>query len=293
MPPVDGASADDANTVRIELAIREGASRLVAAPTALLDARVLMKFVLGASDADLIARARDPLTDDDHKRYLKLIDERAGGKPIAYITGVQEFWSLPFSVSQDVLIPRPDSECLIEAVLGAVSRTGEMRILDLGTGSGCLLCALLSELPAATGLGVDQSSAAVRIAQDNADNLGLGLRAQFAVSDWFEAVSGAFNVIIINAPYIKEGDRDELPRDVAAFEPHGALFSGVDGLDDYRRILQNLDGFLVKNGVLVAECASDQAGELSRMVAESVSHATVTIVKDMENRSRGVLAVRG
>ena len=132
---------------------------------------------------------------------------RAGGEPIAYIIGTKEFWGLEFTVTHDVLIPRGDSECMIESVLARRDRSDALRILDLGTGSGCLLCALLSEYPAATGIGVDISPKAIDIASLNATKLGLAKRSEFRASDWFSEIDAQFDVIVANAPYIPQSDR--------------------------------------------------------------------------------------
>ncbi|MHA7872254.1 MAG: N5-glutamine methyltransferase family protein, partial [Hyphococcus sp.] len=145
----------------LESLLREGAKRLSSLETAQLDARVLLKHVLEYDDAGLIARGRDVLSGDIKSRYFDLLSRRAQHEPIAYITGVKEFWSLDFVVTPDVLIPRPDSECLIEAILARRPPKDDYTILDLGVGSGCLLCALLHELPAAHGVGVDRSAPAL------------------------------------------------------------------------------------------------------------------------------------
>lgn len=273
-------------------AIRAAASQLEGSSTPKLDARVLMRFVLQADDATLIAQADVPLTKDQKERFDQLIAQRRGGAPIAYLTSVQEFWSLPFEVTPDVLIPRPDSECLIETVLRLKDKNEPWRVLDLGTGSGCLLCTLLVENSQATGLGVDISDAAIQVAERNAKNLELGNRTQFLVSDWTTSIDGRFDVIIVNAPYIKTEELRTLSREVVDHEPHGALFSGESGLDDYRKIAQNIGDLLAGDGILVAECAIDQTSALAEIFTKALPEARCETILDMTNRPRGVVLQR-
>lgn len=168
----------------LDAALRKGAAALMDSTTAKLDARVLMKHALGVDDAALIARGRDMLTADRLDAFDRLIARRRAREPVAYIIGEKEFWSLSFRVTPDVLIPREDSECIIEAALERRGDSAQKAILDLGTGSGCLLCSLLTEFVDAEGLGVDRSHAALKVAGSNAERLGLTKRAKFMLGDW-------------------------------------------------------------------------------------------------------------
>lgn len=268
-------------------ALRSGAGFLTNSETPQLDARILLKHVLGADDGALIAHADRLLGEEERQRYLKLLERRVAAEPIAYITGEKEFWSLPFKVTRDVLIPRDDSGALIEAAIGRRGREEGLRIADLGTGSGCLLCALLAEFPKARGIGVDRSQAALRVARQNAAALGFAARADFLAGDWFAPVSGAFDIIIANPPYIPEDDEPSLARDVAAYEPHGALFAGADGLDAYRDILAGLRGHMVEDGLVLMECGSTQADSLKLMLAALAPENTIFTLKDLAGRPRG------
>ena len=205
----------------IEAALRHGAEVLAASPTPALDARVLMKHLLDLDDAGLIARGRDVLPDAALRAYEALVARRAAHEPVAYITGEKEFWSLSFHVSPDVLIPRDDSECLIEAAIARRERDDPALILDLGTGSGCLLCALLAKFPLADGVGVDRSEAALAIAKANAARLGLETRTRFVAGDWgcalaSRALGRGFDIVIANPPYIREDARARLSPGVVA-----------------------------------------------------------------------------
>lgn len=286
-------SADIKNAATIESMIRAGADALPYSQSPRLDARVLAKFVLGCDDAALIARATDPAGASAKKKFKEFVFRRAAGEPIAYITGEKEFWGMPFRVTRDVLIPRGDSECLVETVLEHTDKSAPMRVLDLGTGSGCLLCALLNELPMATGVGVDVSARAVEIARENAKALGLSGRAEVILSDWFSNISGEFDIIIANAPYIPDGDRPDLRVDVSDYEPSLALFAGDDGLDPYRHILDEIGDYLAENGLFVVEYGSpDQGAQLRVMATAKLPNAAQIVIRDIAARERGLALSR-
>ena len=281
----------------VDAAVRRGAAALSASPTPALDARVLMKCVLRVDDAGLIARGGDVLPDAAALAYEGLIARRAAHEPVAYITGEKEFWSLSFRVSPDVLIPREDSECLIAAATAARGRDGVVSILDLGTGSGCLLCALLAEFPQAEGVGVDRSESALAVARGNAARLGFGARARFVAGDWGAALGGrgpgaGFDLVIANPPYIRDGARAGLAPGVVGYEPEGALFAGADGLDAYRAVLCDISRLLERNGLLLLEIGEDQADDVAKMVSKSLPGARIAIAPDLAGRPRGVLADR-
>ena len=187
---------------------------------------------------------------------------------MSHILGRREFWSLEFRVDGSVLDPRPDSETLVEAGLAALARRDRpWRLLDLGTGSGCLLLALLSELPAATGLGIDRSPAALRIAADNADRLGLAARARFACGDWGAGVAGEFDLILCNPPYIPSDAIAGLAPEVALYEPRLALDGGPDGLACYRRLAPQLGPLAASGGTILLELGDGQADAVAGLMA--------------------------
>lgn len=227
-----------------------------------LDAEVLLAQLLGTRRLDMLLRGDAEV---DGAAFDALVARRERGEPVAYITGRREFWTLDLRVTSDVLIPRPDSETLIEAASAHYAGTaGPRSVLDLGTGSGALLLAALSEWPDATGLGIDASAAALAVAADNAARLGIGARTRFVHGGW--AGDGAVHdLILCNPPYIAEGTA--LPCDVRDWEPHAALFAGPDGLDDHRRIAPLLGPQLAPGGVACVEIGHDQRDRAAALFA--------------------------
>ncbi len=229
-----------------------------------LEARLLLGHALGIGKEALLA-APDMAVP---ACFDSLLARRAAREPLAYIIGQQEFWSLPFAVSQATLIPRADSETLIEAALAAFpDRTAVRRILDLGTGTGCLLLAALSEFPDAFGIGVDLSPGATALAAGNAASLGLAGRAAFVSGGWAAALDGRFDLVLSNPPYIPRGEIAGLMAEVAAHEPARALDGGMDGLDAYRAILGDLERLLAPGGVAVLELGAGQDAVVTALAA--------------------------
>ena len=233
------------------------------------DARLLMLAALGIAHADLLAQPREALGAEAAQRLTGFLHERKKRVPVARILGEWEFWSLPFTVSPATLIPRPDSETVVAAALINLGErrhdsTG-LRVLDLGTGSGCLLVSLLHELPKAHGLGVDLSAEALETAAINARRNHVGERASFMQSDWHQAVEGQFDLIVSNPPYIAERVIATLEPEVREHDPHLALSGGPDGLAAYRVILSGLERLLKPDGVAVLEMGSDQSESLAKL----------------------------
>lgn len=277
----------------IAQALRQGAAKLTASPSPMLDARILLKFATGLDDAALIAHGAAPLSEDIIRAFDGLIERRAGSEPVAYIVGEKEFWSLKFKVTRDVLIPRGDSECLIEAIMARRSRDEGLSMLDLGVGSGCLICAALTEYKNAWGVGLDRSERALAVAKSNANALGLSDRLSLAAGDWLASIRGPFDVIIANPPYIPSAEKASLAADVSAFEPAGALFAGDDGLDDLRSIIAALatsPSILADGGMAVIEAGTAQISALKSIVKETFPTADIAVIKDLQGRKRGVVA---
>ncbi len=233
------------------------------------DARLLVAKAIGADVSATITQPDRPLSPGEQAALEDLAAQRAARKPMAQILGVREFWSLDFHVSPDVLVPRPDSETLVAAVLGHIPDcAAPLRLLDLGTGSGCLLLALLSELPAAHGVGVDISGPAIAVARRNAEALGLAQRAVFAVSHWTAGLAGPFDIVVSNPPYIATADLDALMPEVAQYDPRQALAGGADGLDAYRAIFPGLIGLLAPTGLVALEIGASQGAAVVELAAQ-------------------------
>jgi len=247
------------STARAALASATAALENISA-TPRLDAELLMAHALGIE--------REQLHFGDYDvpdSYAGLIARRRAHEPIAYITGTRDFWTISLYVTPDVLIPRPDSETLIEAAVEHFGKAGPRRVLDLGTGSGALLLAALDQWPEATGTGIDASDGALRVARDNAARLGLGARAAIVKGGW-TGTGERFDLILCNPPYIA---RDEvLPPDVLDWEPASALFAGDDGLDDYRLIAPALVAQLAPGGIACIEIGHTQRGMVTALFEE-------------------------
>lgn len=240
--------------------------------TPALDARVLMCKALDITAIDL-ATQPDVAIGPAVAALAAMVARRLRREPVARICGRQEFWGLPFALSAATLVPRPDTETLVEGALRVVRREGAagrapLRILDLGTGTGCILIALLSELPAATGVGIDLSPEAARTARDNAALNGVGERAAFLVGDWASAVDAPFDLIVSNPPYIETADIADLAPDVKLYDPRLALDGGPDGLAAYWRVGAAARRLLRPGGHLFVEVGAGQAGDVGRLFVQ-------------------------
>jgi release factor glutamine methyltransferase len=227
--------------------------------TPVLDARLIVQHALGADWEALFIGADRPLGEAERAALVRGIARRAAHEPVSRIVGRRHFWTLDLAVSPATLDPRADTESLVEAVVAAIpDRARPLRILDLGTGTGALLLALLSEYKNATGIGVDISPEAAETAQANALSHGLGERALIRVGDWTAGLTGPFDVVVSNPPYIPAADIAALPLEVREHDPRSALDGGPDGLDAYRRILPAIPPILAPDGLVVLEIGAGQ-----------------------------------
>jgi release factor glutamine methyltransferase len=271
-------------------ALRRATARLAAGglDRAAADARFLLLGTLGLETRDLLLDGGRVLGADEASALDEALTRRLAGEPAARILGTWEFWGLPFRLGPDTLVPRPDTEILVEAALAAVAdRAAPLRCLDLGTGSGCILTALLTELPGATGIGLDRSEAALRIARDNAVAAGLGGRAAFLAGDWCDALDGTFDLVVSNPPYIARPVIETLDREVRTHDPVAALDGGPDGLDAYRRILDGVrtDVRLAPGGQLLVEIGYDQAAAV-RALGKSAGYPDCGLTRDLAGHDR-------
>jgi release factor glutamine methyltransferase len=268
-----GDQGDEGRTIAEGL--RDGAAILAAAgiDNPRLESRLLLAHALGCSTEDLI---RDLAAKPVLSGFDALLARRAAHEPMAFILGWREFWSLRFRVSPATLIPRPDSETIVEAALALFpSPQSPSRVLDLGTGTGCLLLSVLRERPASFGVGIDISERAARLARQNACDLGLGSRAAFLCGDWGESVSGRFDLVLSNPPYIASAELAALMPDVAEHEPASALDGGRCGLAAYRAIIQTLPRLLTPAGAAVLELGIGQSDAV-RAIAEAAGFQVET-----------------
>ncbi len=254
------------------------------------DAELIVGHVLGLERASIIARGDDPVDAAAAARIEALAAERAGRRPMAQILGRREFWSLTFKVTEATLDPRPDTETLVEAVLAVIGlrRWQALRILDLGTGTGCILAALLTECPAARGTGVDRSPAAAAVARENMAALGLDRRTSIVEGDWCAGLSGPFDVIVSNPPYIPEADLARLAPEVRLFEPRGALTPGGDGLGAYRAILGQIGAVSAPGAIVGFEVGIGQSEAVAALM-EGAGLGPVTVRPDLAGIGRAVL----
>lgn len=226
-----------------------------------------------------------PLTDEQMAHLQRLVDRRARREPISHITGTRAFWMHDFQVTADVLDPRPDTETLVDSALAHPFDT----VLDLGTGSGCILLSLLHERPVACGLGTDVSDAALRVARRNAAAVGVSNRAEWRVSDWFTDVTGTFDLIVSNPPYIARSEMPDLAPELA-FEPRGALTDEGDGLSAYRAITAGAPRFLAAGGRLMVEIGPTQARDVTAFF-HAAGLENVTTHPDLDGRDRVISGV--
>jgi release factor glutamine methyltransferase len=250
--------------MKVQEALADAAKRLAeSSDTPRLDAELLMAHALGVEREAMLLGKLDraaPLA------FEPLLARREAGEPVAYIIGRRAFWTIELTVGRGVLIPRPDSETLIEAAVEHFGAGAPATILDLGTGSGALLLAALDQWSEARGLGVDLSEAALAVASANADRLGMADRARFRRGDWDEGLEERLDLILCNPPYVEAGAA--LPRDVALWEPHEALFAAAAGLGEYRRLAPALPRLLAPGGLACVEIGLGQAEAVTRLFAE-------------------------
>lgn len=248
-----------------------------------LDAWYLLEYVTGISRASYYGDPGRVVTEEDLCRYRECIEKRAGHIPLQHITGEQEFMGLSFRVNDQVLIPRQDTETLVEEAL-KYAMPG-MRVLDLCTGSGCILISLLHFCPGLTGVGSDISAEALKMARTNGQRLHVEDRAQWLCGDLFEKVTGAFDLIVSNPPYIRSAEIEELQEEVRLYDPRIALDGAEDGLLFYRRIIEESKSYLKNGGRLLFEIGCDQGRDVAELL-ENAGYTEVSVKKDLAGLDR-------
>ena len=249
------------------------------------EAALLLSQVLGRGQAWLYAHGDDPVERMDLQRYGELVERRRLGEPVAYLVGRRGFWTLDLAVGPDTLIPRPETELLVEQALARLDPRRELRVADLGTGSGAIALAIASERPRARIVATDRSEGALAVARANAEEHGLLARVEFRAGDWFAPLAGErFDLVASNPPYIAEGD-PHLEQGDLRHEPAAALASGPDGLDAIRRIVGDAPGYLRPGGWLMLEHGHDQGPAVAALLG-AAGFAEVGTVADLEGRDR-------
>lgn len=258
--------------------------------SARLDAEVLLSHVLRQERIYLYVHFDEPMEQNELSKFREYVKKRAQHVPIAYIIGEREFMGLPFKVTKDTLIPRPDTEILVENVLNNVDKDKEIEIVDIGTGSGAIILSLLVKLPKAQGKTVDISSKAIEVAKENAVNLQVNDRCEFFVGDLFAPLNGSkFDVIVSNPPYIPQKDIATLEDDVKEYEPVSALTDGGDGLSYYRRLLSEGKAYIKENGFIALEIGIYQSEDVKQIAMDN-GWKNIKIIKDYAGIDRVVLA---
>lgn len=278
-------------------AIKKAASTLSAhgVSDARLDAEVLLRFILDRDRAWLITHANEPLAGDKRKLFEDAVNRRAKREPLQHITGRQEFWGFDFRVTPDVLIPRPETEFVVESAIRAAGKRPGLTIIDLCTGSGCIAVSLAKELPGARIFATDVSEKALSVARENAGSHDVSSRIRFIEGDLFEPLEeldlrGRVDIITANPPYIRSGDLPALQPEVKKFEPERALISGPEGTEIHRSILEAAPDFLKKRGAVIMEMGLGQAEGLIKIVNEDGRYSAPEILKDLAGIDRVIVA---
>jgi release factor glutamine methyltransferase len=261
-------------------------------------AEILLAHTLGVGRVDLYVQYDRPLEEDELGRFKEYIRRRIQREPVAYIVGKKEFWSMDFDVSPDVLIPRPETETLVEAALMIVPAeptAAPLKIVDLGTGSGAVVVAVASERPGHEFYAVDRSEEVLAVAQGNARAHGLDKTVTFLQGDWFDAIRGkglCFDVIISNPPYISTPELEELPPEISRHEPWEALDGGADGLDAIRLIVREASDYMAPGGWLLFEIGHDQWARVEKLMSAAKAYSDIDVMKDYGRRDRVARARR-
>ena len=256
-----------------------------------IDSEILMSRVIKKNRADIILNSKTELSQKDYNLYENLIIQRSKQKPIAYLTGKKEFWKYEFSVTKDVLIPRPDTEIIVEKTLKLTKNKNKLKVLEIGIGSGCILLSILKERKNFYGTGIDISKKTIEICEINCKNLGLSSRVKLLKTDIDNFRYGKYDLIISNPPYIKKFDLKYLEKEVSFYEPKPALDGGLDGLSELKKVILNSSKLIRRNGKLVLEIAFDQAESVKSILKQNEFYIN-EIIKDLSKKNRCIISTR-
>ena len=259
--------------------------------TALLDSEILMSKVLRKDRTNILLNSEKVISDKDYIYFRELISSRLRNKPIAYLTGKKSFWKYEFEINDKVLIPRPDTELIIEQVLKIYKNKSNINFLEVGVGSGCIILSILKEKKSFLGKGIDLSKDCINICKNNAFKLKVDDRLKLIKSDIDNFSSGKYDLIISNPPYVKKLDLNKLDKDVINYEPRLALDGGLDGLSKIRKIIKKTSELIKLNGKLIIEIANDQKIMIKNILIDNGFYIN-NVVKDLGNNNRCVISTK-
>ena len=279
--------------MNIDQAIKEASSVLKKnhIKSAFLDCEILMSKALNKSRKFIIMNPNEKINDYEYRKFKKLISSRSNNKPIAYIVGKKSFWKYNFNVSEKVLIPRPDTEILIEQVLKIFKKKESINFLEIGIGSGCIILSILKEKKSFLGRGIDVCKESLKVCKDNANRLNLFNRLKLFKSDIDNFHLGKYDLIISNPPYIKNLDFKNMDDEVVKFEPKIALNGGLDGLSEIRKVIKKSSELIKIHGKLILEIAHDQKNEVKRILRNNNFYIN-EVVKDFANKDRCIISTK-
>ena len=277
----------------LEKVILEGSSILKknGIKTSRLDSEILMSKAINKDRVFIILNSNQNLEKKSLNCFFDLIKKRSIGTPVSYLTGKKNFWNSEFQINKNVLIPRPDTELIIQEALKLTKNKNKLRVLDIGTGSGCLILTILKEKKNFSGIGIDISKKCLNLAKINRDNFALGNRVKFLKSDIDNFNYGKYDLIVSNPPYIKKFDLKYLEKDVYGYEPILALDGGVDGLFGIKKVISNSSKFIKKNGILIIEIAFDQTDKVKKILKEN-GYFIKDVVKDLAKNNRCLISIK-
>jgi len=256
-----------------------------------LDTQILMSEAIKKKKENILLNLGDEIKIEDYNFFIDLINQRLNKKPIAYLIGKKSFWKYDFKVTNDVLIPRPDTEVIIEQVIKLTKNKSKLNVLDIGVGSGCIILTILKEKKNFRGTGIDISKKTLKICKINSDNLGVSNRLKLFKSDVDNFQIGKYDLIVSNPPYIKNIDLKYLDRNVIGFEPRLALDGGLEGLLVLQKVIKKSSKLIKKNGILVLEMAFDQKDKVIKILKREGFYIK-KIIKDLANKDRCITAIK-
>jgi len=279
--------------MNIETAIKNASLELKSnfLKSPLLDCELLMSKVLNKDRKFIILNSKKNLSNDLYCRFKKLVSYRSRGKPIAYLTGLKSFWKYEFCINENVLIPRPDTELLVEQILKIFKKKNSINFLEIGFGSGCIILSLLKEKTSFVGKGVDLSNDCYKLCKINANKLGVNNRLKLFKTDIDNFIFGKYDLIVSNPPYVKNFDLKKLDKDIKAYEPKLALAGGLDGLSGFRKIINKSSELLKKKGKLILEIAHDQKKEVTDLLIKEKFYIN-EVVKDLAKNDRCIICTK-